>query len=187
MAKTYVLDRVAADLARGRTHPAIQRLGSLVAAHPTDLDLRRRLAEAYRRVGNLVQAGRWGYLSADADVDGTRAFERAYPSASARLRQLRWPAQAAQAATAFARRRLELLVAAAEAERAQRRPRSAGRRARTPAPVRMRDRAVVDLRAWIARLARARGLPAVLLVAAAAATLFFAGLGAVTVVQWIVQ
>jgi hypothetical protein len=35
MGKTYVLDRVSADLARGFTHTAIQRLSSQVAANPT--------------------------------------------------------------------------------------------------------------------------------------------------------
>jgi hypothetical protein len=110
MAKANVLDRVSADLARGHTNPAIQRLSSLVAAHPTDLDLRGRLADAYRMVGNRVQAGRWGYLHAEADPAETMAFERAYPSVDTRLRQLRWPARG-HAATDFARTRLAALGA----------------------------------------------------------------------------
>src|SRR5438067_7684959 len=105
MGKADVLDRVATDLARGHTTPAIQRLSSLVAAHPTDLDLRRRLAGAQRLVGNLVAAGRWGYLDADAEPAETAAFERAYPSPAQRLRELRWPPRG-QAATDFARTRL---------------------------------------------------------------------------------
>lgn len=117
MAKTYVLDRVAADLARGSTHPAIQRLSSLVAAYPNDLDLRRRLAAVHRRVGNRIQAGRWDYLTIGADAGDTHAFERAFPAASARLREVRWPHRAGQAATAYARNRLAKLVEAAEAER----------------------------------------------------------------------
>jgi hypothetical protein len=117
MAKTYVLDRVAADLARGFTHPAIQRLSSLVAAYPNDLDLRRRLAAVHRRVGNRIQAGRWDYLTIGADSRDTRAFERAFPSAVARLREVRWPYRASEAATAYARGRLAKLIAAAEAER----------------------------------------------------------------------
>lgn len=116
MGKTYVLDRVANDLARGLTHPAIQRLSSLVAAYPTDLDLRRRLAAAYRRVGNQIQAGRWDYLTIGADTTDTSAFERAFPSAAARLRAIRWPYRAAAAPTSYARSRLAKLVAAAEAE-----------------------------------------------------------------------
>src|SRR2546430_14034444 len=105
MPKADVLDRVDADLARGHTAPAIQRLSSLVAAHPTDLDLRRRLAAVHRTVGNRVEAGRWEYLHADADAHATAAFERAYPSAAQRLREVRWPA-GGQAATEFARSRL---------------------------------------------------------------------------------
>ncbi len=73
MAKADVLDRVAADLARGYTAPAIQRLSSLVAAHPTDLDLRRQLAAVHRMVGNFIEAGRWRYLHLDtAEVARSR-------------------------------------------------------------------------------------------------------------------
>jgi hypothetical protein len=110
MGKADVLDRVAVDLASGYTTPAIRRLSSLVAAYPTDLDLRRRLAAAQRMVGNLVQAGRWGYLHADADPAETAAFERAYPSSAHRLRELRWPPRG-HAATDFARARLAALGA----------------------------------------------------------------------------
>jgi hypothetical protein len=110
MGKVDVLDRVTADLACGHTTPAIRRLSSLVAAYPTDLDLRQRLAAAHRSVGNLVQAGRWGYLHADAHPAETAAFERAYPSVARRLRELRWPARG-QAATDFARGRLAALGA----------------------------------------------------------------------------
>jgi uncharacterized protein DUF6584 len=119
MGKADVLDRVAADLASGYTAPAIQRLSSLVAAHPTDLDLRRRLAAAHRQVGNPVQAGRWGYLDGGADPAQTRAFERAYPAPAHRLRALRWPAHG-YAATEFARGRLAELGADAVAAPATR-------------------------------------------------------------------
>jgi len=115
MAKANVLDRVAADLAGGRTAPAIQRLGSLVAAHPTDLDLRQRLAAVHRLVGNRIEAGRWGYLHADVDPAECSAFERAFPSPAVRLRKLRWPAREAHAATEFARARLADLTDAAGA------------------------------------------------------------------------
>jgi hypothetical protein len=110
MGKVDVLDRVAADLARGHTMPAIQRLSSLVAAYPTDLDLRRRLADVQRQVGDKVEAGRWGYLHADADPAETAAFERAYPALARRLHELRWPARG-QAATDYARTRLAALGA----------------------------------------------------------------------------
>ncbi|MBO0868481.1 MAG: hypothetical protein J2P15_07940 [Micromonosporaceae bacterium] len=121
MGKSDVLDRVAADLARGHTQPAIQRLSSLVAAHPTDLDLRLRLAAAHRLVGDAVEAGRWSYLDADADPAETRAFERAYPSAGQRLRRLRWPDREGHPATDFARARLTGLIAAGRAGSGDRR------------------------------------------------------------------
>jgi hypothetical protein len=119
MAKADVLDRVDADLARGYTAPAIQRLSSLVAAHPTDLDLRQRLAAAHRQVGNLVEAGRWSYLSSAADPRETTAFERAYPVPARRLRALRWP-ERGYAATEFARTRLTGLSAGLPATSAPR-------------------------------------------------------------------
>lgn len=165
MAKADVLDRVAADLSRGQTQPAIQRLGSLVAAHPTDLDLRRRLAAVHRLVGNAVQAGRWSYLNADADAAEVLAFERAYPSPVARLRELCWPAQEAHAATEFARERIAALTAA-QPQRAGVRP--AGGQPAAPAAA-----ATVAPR-WRYRL--------IALVVA----LPFAVVGAITVVQWIV-
>ena len=157
MAKADVLDRVAADLSRGHTQPALQRLGSLVATHPTDLDLRRRLAAVHRMVGNQVEAGRWSYLNADADPAEVLAFERAYPLPSARLRELRWPAQEGHAATEFARDRLAVLGNASR-----------------PATTRL---VPVDDR----RPARRRYRLVALIVA-----LPFAVLGAVTVIQWIV-
>jgi hypothetical protein len=120
MSKADVLDRVAADLAKGYTQPAIQRLSSLVAAHPTDLDLRRRLAAVHRLVGNRVEAGRWAYLEADADADEVGAFERAYPSPERRLHALRWPTHNRLAATAYARQRLDDLAALVAGERRRR-------------------------------------------------------------------
>jgi hypothetical protein len=71
----------------------------------------------HRRVGNRIQAGRWDYLTIGADRRDTGAFERAFPSAVARLREVRWPHRAGQAATAYARQRLAKLMAAAAAER----------------------------------------------------------------------
>lgn len=114
MGKTDALARVAADLARGHTHPAIQRLSSLVTVHPTDLDLRRRLAAVYRMVGNRIEAGRWAYLDPAADPAETAAFERAFPTPAGRLAALRWPDLAGLAATEYARRRLQTLARAAD-------------------------------------------------------------------------
>ncbi len=129
MAKADVLDRVDSDLARGYTTPAIRRLSSLVAAHPTDLDLRRRLAGIHRMVGNRIEAGRWGYLHADTAPAETEAFERAYPSPAARLRKLLWPAHG-QAATEFAKGRLAALADAAGPAARPARRRASGARAR---------------------------------------------------------
>jgi hypothetical protein len=115
MPKAHVLDKVAVDLSRGHTQPAIQRLSSLVAVHPHDLDLRHRLAAIHRMTGNAIEAGRWDYLSATAEPAETVAFERAFPSAAARLAALRWTGSAESAPTEHARRRLaDLSTAAAE-------------------------------------------------------------------------
>jgi hypothetical protein len=203
MAKTFVLDRVAADLARGYTHPAIQRLSSLVAAYPTDLDLRRRLAAVHRTVGNRVQAGRWDYLTIGASADDTTAFERAFPSAATRLREVRWPHRAGLAATAYARARLDKLIAAAEAERtavaAARAQRQARQRAR-----RQERHATAGSEGAVRRLARegtSHGrftpllrtlsrlprLPRFAMTSGVVAGFFFAVLGAATIVEWFVQ
>jgi hypothetical protein len=183
MPKANVLDRVAADLANGFTQPAIQRLGSLVAAHPTDLDLRKRLASVHRLVGNGVEAGRWDYLSADADPVEVAAFERAYPSPAARLRKLRWPRRDGHAATEFARGRLAELVEAAI-------DRPAGADAGTVTGALARAEAlgtgrisVRDPAAAPPRIRRPRRRYAI---AVGVIAVPFAVLGAVTVVQWIV-
>lgn len=115
MAKAHVLDRVTVDLSKGHTHPAIQRLGSLVAEHPQDLDLRHRLAVIQRAVGNTIEAGRWDYLNQYADPEEVAAFERAYPDPVKRLTALRWQGAPKRAATEHARQRLEALVAEATA------------------------------------------------------------------------
>jgi uncharacterized protein DUF6584 len=196
MPKPDVLDRVSADLALGHTQPAIQRLSSLVAAHPADLDLRRRLARLHRMVGNRIEAGRWDYLTPGADTAEAAAFERAFPSPSRRLAALRWsprsevllrgatggPGQLARtsprtrtsdsslAATEYARARLESLARAAAVEPA----RACGSRGNggwgedRPAPKAGHR--------WSARAAK---------LAAGLAVTFFVVLGAVTVAQWL--
>ena len=167
MSKPDVLDRVSADLSLGHTQPAIQRLSSLVAAHPTDLDLRRRLARLHRMVGNRIEAGRWDYLTPGADTAEVAAFERAFPSPSRRLAALRWPHRADMAATGYARARLESLARAATDD-----PVGTSTQERAQPARKGRGR-------WSARVAG-------LAIAGLAAALFVV-LGAVTVAQWLLR
>ncbi|SDS13063.1 DUF6584 family protein [Actinoplanes derwentensis] len=78
MGKPEVLARVDADLDRGHTHLAAQRLNSLIAGDPFDLSLRIRLRDVHRRTGNHAQAGRWGYLTEDVTPAELGAFAKAY-------------------------------------------------------------------------------------------------------------
>jgi DNA-binding SARP family transcriptional activator len=106
------LTRAAADLARGHTHAAIQRLRSLLVTDPTDLVIRARLAQAYRQAGNLVEAGRWAYLTDELRPNEEAAFLRAYPSSWLRLRALRYPADPQTLAPEPAARLRRLVIAA---------------------------------------------------------------------------
>ncbi|MEV8515893.1 DUF6584 family protein [Dactylosporangium sp. NPDC051484] len=90
VAKDQVLAKVAADLRRGHTHQAMQRLASLTAAYPDDLDLRAERAALYRQVGNVGEAGRWGFLTEDATDTEIAAFEKAHPGAWMRLLVLKF-------------------------------------------------------------------------------------------------
>jgi hypothetical protein len=69
---------------------ARQRLRGLVGSNPQRLDLREKLAELYRRDGFVSQAGRWSYLSENADLGEMHAFEREYPDPVRRMRALGW-------------------------------------------------------------------------------------------------
>jgi hypothetical protein len=89
VAKDQVLARVEVDLWRGHYHPAMQRLASLTAAYPDDLDLRARRAALYRQLGNVVEAGRWGFLTEEVTEAEITAFEKAHPGAWKRLLLLR--------------------------------------------------------------------------------------------------
>jgi len=81
------LERAKADLDAGDTHLACQRLKSLVVTYPRDLEVRRLLAEAYRRDRQFPEAGRWGYLiAADASDRERQAFERHNAFAARRSR-----------------------------------------------------------------------------------------------------
>ncbi len=111
-----MLARVEADLRRGHSHPAMQRLASLTAAYPDDLDVRAARAALYRQVGNVVEAGRWGFLTEDASGSELAAFDRAYPAAWARLRALRLVADPTDRIGPAARARLNRLTTQAAGE-----------------------------------------------------------------------
>jgi hypothetical protein len=113
VAKPKVVTRVENDLRLGHTHSAIQRLRTYLANHPDDLETRRLLANIYRRTGNLVEAGRWSYLSDDLRVEELVAFERANPSPWLRLRMLRYPGRP-EALRPGSRERLNDLIKQAE-------------------------------------------------------------------------
>ena len=88
MAKADVLARVRADLAAGHTHLAVQRLRTLLATLPEDLEVRSLLAAVYRQTGNLVEAGRWGFLTDDVRPDELAAYHKANSDPWQRLRLL---------------------------------------------------------------------------------------------------
>jgi hypothetical protein len=115
VAKADVLARVKQDLALGHTYTATQRLRTLIAIHPDDLELRRMLASVYRQTGNLVESGRWSFLTSDTSEEELVAFERANPDPWLRLRMLRWDGIDIELADEAARVRLGELTAAAEA------------------------------------------------------------------------
>jgi hypothetical protein len=90
VAKPDVFARVDNDLSLGHTHLAIRRLRAYLGSNPNDLAARRLLAAVYRQTGNLVEAGRWGYLTDEVHPAEVIAFERANPSPWLRLRLLRF-------------------------------------------------------------------------------------------------
>lgn len=108
-----MLARVKQDLALGHTYTATQRLRTLVAIEPDDMELRDRLATVYRQTGNLVEAGRWGFLTGNLSQAELVAFERANPDPWLRLRMLRWEGDESGIPDEAARGRLRELAAAA--------------------------------------------------------------------------
>ncbi|GLZ35424.1 hypothetical protein Lesp02_76110 [Lentzea sp. NBRC 105346] len=106
------LDRAAEELRRGDLASVLrarQRLAGLVGTYPHRLDLRRRLAEVYRVLGQPAQAGRWDYLSDERDPEEAIAFERAYRKPAVRLNSLGWFGTLEDAPTDTARSRLAAL------------------------------------------------------------------------------
>jgi hypothetical protein len=114
VAKADVLARVKQDLALGHTHTATHRLRTLVAIDPDDLELRRLLASVYRQTGNLVESGRWAFLTSDVSADELTAFERANPDPWLRLRMLRWESDQSGLPDDSVRTRLRELTTAAD-------------------------------------------------------------------------
>jgi hypothetical protein len=112
VAKADVLARVKQDLALGHTYMATQRLRTLIAIDPGNLELREMLAEVYRQTGNLAEAGRWGFLTSEVTEAELAAFARANPDPWLRRRMLRWSSDETTL-TDDARARLSQLVSAA--------------------------------------------------------------------------
>lgn len=114
MPKPDVLARVDSDLAVGHTHLATQRLRTLLATDPDDLEVRQLLAAVYRGTGNRVEAGRWSFLTDEVVPVELAAFVRANPSPWLRLRLLAWAGNPEKLPDS-ARERLLALVEEAEA------------------------------------------------------------------------
>ncbi|NQX11493.1 hypothetical protein HQQ80_07650 [Microbacteriaceae bacterium VKM Ac-2855] len=72
------LDRAKTRFADGDVNGAVSLLERCVQADPGWVDPRILLSEVYRRSGDLIEAGRWGYLVEDgAAPEELSAFERA--------------------------------------------------------------------------------------------------------------
>ena len=111
------LERVEEDLRVGDVAMARTRLSSLVRSLPQRLDARERLADVCRLSGDLVEAGRWSYLSKHRDEAEVAAFERACGKDPVRImRALRWRSSEEAATTEVARQRLLDVRARAEAK-----------------------------------------------------------------------
>ncbi|GLW69425.1 hypothetical protein Kpho02_17240 [Kitasatospora phosalacinea] len=110
MSVESTLARAAAELRAGRHPQARRRLHGLLSGRPTDLTVRRHLADAYRPTGQWDESGRWNYLDEALSPDELAAFERRFPDSARRLRVLRWPDPAHHPpSTPLARRRLAAL------------------------------------------------------------------------------
>jgi hypothetical protein len=110
VAKKDVLNRVREDLESGHTYLATQRLRTLVSIDPEDFEIFRMLADVYRRTGNAVEAGRWGFLLDDVTDEEIEAFERAHPWPWVRLRLIRWMGDPEKVPSGPGRERLLALI-----------------------------------------------------------------------------
>jgi Family of unknown function (DUF6584) len=114
VAKQDVLARVEQDLERGLTHLALQRLAALVTEHPEDLEIRAMRGRINHRIGNFVEAGRWGFLTEEVDEADLAAFEQAFTQPWDRLRSLRLRHDPSPVLGPLARKRLAELLALAD-------------------------------------------------------------------------
>jgi hypothetical protein len=108
-----VVARVANDLEQGLTYRATHRLRTYLANDPHNLEVRELLAGIYRQTGNVVEAGRWSFLSEEVLPEELAAFEKANPSPWLRLRLLHFDADP-EILPPAARDRLRVLILRAD-------------------------------------------------------------------------
>ena len=107
MSVESTLVKAASDLRERRVSQARSRLHGLLSSCPTDLTVRRALADAY---GHSSEGGRWRYLDESLTTELLLAFERRFRDPARRLAVLRWPdPEHNPPSTALARRRLAAL------------------------------------------------------------------------------
>jgi len=86
-----VLAEVEDDLAHNDHASARRRLREALVVRPHRLDLRLRLAAVYRTIGDLPQAGRWGFFDERTPDEEVQAFRTACGhDASMMLEALAW-------------------------------------------------------------------------------------------------
>jgi hypothetical protein len=86
-----VLADVEDDLAHGDHASARRRLREALVGRPHRLDLRLRLAAVYRTIGDLPQAGRWGFFDENVPEEEVQAFRTACGNdAALMLEALAW-------------------------------------------------------------------------------------------------
>ena len=102
MALDETLRKVDGELADGDLSLALRRLHGLRSTYPRNIEIRMRLTEVYRALGEVAQAGRWGYLRRPRDPVEEReraAFEAwanaqrggRWRAAARALELIRWP------------------------------------------------------------------------------------------------
>ena len=92
----------------------------MTAGYPDDLEIRAQRAAVHRRIGNVVEAGRWGFLTEEVWPAEVAAFERAFPKPWLRLHALKLRAEPGDTLGPGARRRFAGLIEQVERENATR-------------------------------------------------------------------